>query len=583
MLRGSKYNKLKTVFIVLFSIFFFSLLSVGSDANAQIQVPIYEIHEVTLINTRIYLNRFDFSEIELRGVYTSPSGKVYNHIGYHAGNGYGGQLGEIWKIKFMPTEPGTWGYVLSWSDGNPGTSGTFTAADNNNPGQLIPANTRRWKYEKGLFDMPIMIPTRQWFKRQPTNHGINNFIRWAGQTVRANIIGTTLVYFNHQQNEMPYIIGKEGVEFNVAMWDRLNSHYNYMAERAIGHYVMFYSDGVNNPSNYGIATCSKEETNLFKYAIARYASYPTVIWDTGENIETTRGGQLCGGYDWVEWFTRFFNQNDPWKHPVGNRSGGGSGSSNPPSATYYSDGSETLPPHSTVVSDWQSRQTPTSYTDRWRENYGRGNFDPDKIRKAIWEVGLVGGTGVYVSGNNNDGYLDESYYNDFIAAPQVGHASLFFKNAVADLGALSPHGELIASGNSVILAANPGSEYVAYLAQGGSVTINVASGTYTSNWYDPRNGSFTEGSAFSGGSSISFTSPGTGDWVLHILNTPITPTPIPYNPADANSDWHVDGSDYLIWHNFFGQNKSGREFGDFNLDNTVNIVDYPIWIFNYPL
>jgi hypothetical protein len=568
-------------FLLVISLLF--LLFPKSQVKAQQRIPIYEIYEETAINTRIYLNRFDFSEIELRGVYTSPTGKVYNQIGYHAGNGYGGQTGEIWKIKFMPTEIGTWTYSFSWSDGNPGASGTFIAIDSNRPGRLFPANTRRWKLDTGDYIMPVMIPTRQWFKRQPTNHGINNFIRWASQTVRANLIGTTLVYFNHQQNEIPYIIGKEGIEFNVAMWDRLNSHYNYMAERAIGQYIMFYADGIDNPSNYGITACSKEEVNLFKYAIARYAPYPSVIWDTGENIQQTRGGQLCNGYDWVEWFTQFFNQNDPWQHPVGNRSGGGMGSYSPPSATFYSDGSETLPPHTTVVSNWNSRQVPSIYTDRWRENFGRGNFNPDKIRQAVWEVGLVGGTGVYVGGNNNDGYFDEVYYNDFIAAPQVGHAVLFFRNALLNFGNLSPHDELVTSGSSVILSADPGKEYVAYLAQGGSVSINISPGTYISTWYDPRNGSFTEEVVIEGGSILSFTPPGTSDWVLHLVKTVITPTPIPYNPADANSDWHVDGSDYIIWHNFFGQSQFGREFGDFNEDNTVDIIDYPIWIFNYPL
>lgn len=566
------------LFMIIFSIPFLFI----SPNTANAQVPLYEIHEETMINTGIYTNRYDFSEIELRGVYTSPTGKVYNHIGYHSGNGYGGQIGQVWKIKFMPDEIGTWSYSLTWSDGSPGFAGVFDVVDSKRVGGIIPANTRRWLRENVSYTMPVMIPTRQWFKRQPTTHGIDNFIRWTSQTVRANIIGTTLVYFNHQQNEMPYIIGQEGVEFNVSMWDRLNSHYDFMRTYAIGQYIMFYADGIDNPTNYGIAPCSKEEINLFKYAIARYAPYPTVIWDSGENIQQTRGGQLCGSLDWVEWFAQFFSQNDAWGHPVGNRSGGTSGSFNPPSAKYFSDGAVTLPPHTEVVSNWSSRQIPSIYTDKWRENYITGNFSPEMIRRAVWEVGLVGGTGVYISGNNNDGFLDSTYYNDFIAAPQVGHAILFFRNAISDYGNLSPHNELVTSGNSVVLAANPGQEYVAYLPQGGSVSVNVSPGTYQQSWYDPRNGSFSDTQIINGGSSISFTPPGSGDWTLHIFKTVLTPTPIPYNPADANSDWFVDGSDYLIWHNFFGQNKSGREFGDFNKDDTVNIIDYPIWIFNYP-
>lgn len=576
-------TKSKVISAIIITFVFLWFIPTKSPVNAQIVIPVYDTFEDTITNSNTYTNKFDFSEIELRGTFTSPTGVVYNHIGYHAGNGYGGQFGEVWKIKFMPIEIGDWDYTLTWSDGTPGTSGTFTAIANNIPGRLLTADVRRWKLENSNYDIPIMVPTRQWFKRMNTGHGIDNFIRWVGQTVRANIIGTTLVYFNHAQDEMPYIIGKEGVEFNVSMWDRLNSHYDFMRDVGMGHYLMFYSDDLENPSNYGITACSTEEINLFKYSLARYASYPIVIWDTGIDIFETRGGQSCNDIDWVEWFTQFFSQNDPWQHPVGNRSSGGSGSYNPPSATYYSDGADTLPTHTTVVNDWQSRDIPTIYTDRWRENYGRGNFDPDKIRRAVWEVGLVGGTGVYVSGNNNDGYLDEYYYLDFIAAPQVGHAALFFRNAVRNFGLLTPHDELVVSGNSVTLSAFPGEEYVAYLAEGGSVSINIEAGMYESFWYDPKNGSFVADKIFDGGTDVSFTSPGSGDWTLHIVANTITPTPLPLNPADANGDGNVDGVDYIVWHNFFDQSQSGREFGDYNKDNYVDILDYFIWIFNYPL
>lgn len=52
-------------------------------------------------------------------------------------------------------------------------------------------------------------------------------------------------------------------------------------------------------------------------------------------------------------------------------------------------------------------------------------------------------------------------------------------------------------------------------------------------------------------------------------------------PGDANGDSKIDGIDYVIWLNHFGQNVSGANLGDFNASGKVDGVDYVIWINNY--
>jgi outer membrane protein assembly factor BamB len=60
------------------------------------------------------------------------------------------------------------------------------------------------------------------------------------------------------------------------------------------------------------------------------------------------------------------------------------------------------------------------------------------------------------------------------------------------------------------------------------------------------------------------------------------PTGTP-KPGDANSDGHVDGIDYVIWLNHYGQNVSGPGVGDFNSNDVVDGVDYVTWLNNYGL
>ncbi len=51
--------------------------------------------------------------------------------------------------------------------------------------------------------------------------------------------------------------------------------------------------------------------------------------------------------------------------------------------------------------------------------------------------------------------------------------------------------------------------------------------------------------------------------------------------GDANNDGRVDGKDYIIWLNHFGQNVAGPSVGDFDNNGTVNENDYIAWQNNY--
>jgi hypothetical protein len=59
-----------------------------------------------------------------------------------------------------------------------------------------------------------------------------------------------------------------------------------------------------------------------------------------------------------------------------------------------------------------------------------------------------------------------------------------------------------------------------------------------------------------------------------------TATPATLN-GDANGDGFVDGRDFSIWVNHYGQNTGGSQNGDFDFNNTVDGRDYIIWLSNY--
>jgi hypothetical protein len=52
-------------------------------------------------------------------------------------------------------------------------------------------------------------------------------------------------------------------------------------------------------------------------------------------------------------------------------------------------------------------------------------------------------------------------------------------------------------------------------------------------------------------------------------------------PGDANYDGEVDGLDYLVWADHFGEIMASLSDGDFNRDQTVNGLDLIVWLENY--
>ena len=481
--------------------------AVGPSLEVSDSVGIWKRFEASFTNESWNGNPFD---LEFSATFThAGSGKKVSQIGFYAGN-------NTWKLFFMPDALGEWTFTTSSPDAElDGKSGSFECVPSDLPGPLV-GDGNRWKLAgSGEYVAPILLPTREWFKRTETANGVDDFIFWAKNSAGALLIGTTLVYFTQAQAEVPYIKGEEGETFNVELWDRLNSHYDMLRDQGLGFYVMFYSDEKESPNAYGIGPQSPEELRLFRYAVARFSAYPIVMWDTGIDIGETRGN------DWINWFADWFNANDPWHHPVSSRSGGGSGGTLPKNATYYSDGAATLPDHDVVVNSWNSLSIPLAYTDRWRENYNRGNFDPDKIRWAAWEVGLVGGTAVYLGGNENGGYLNESYATDLIAAPQLEIRDRFFHDQIIDLSKLEPHDEMILSGKDVVLSADRTREFVAYSRTGGSFSINFSgiNGTFTGTWINPRTGDQSSAGVISAGGDVAFTTPGDSDWVLHLVSS----------------------------------------------------------------
>lgn len=485
-----------------------------ASADRFLKTGLWQRFEISIENSSWQGNPFD---IILEVTFVSPSGRNLHHLGFYAGE-------NTWKIYFMPDEKGKWTYQTQSDDEDLNNkSGKFTCIHSNLDAPLI-CDGKQWRLKNGNGDFPVI-----WNPAYPDGthwgyraHSVSDpdteaALEFAEKVVGARLLGIGELLIapydwakEWPQNAVPYVKGKEGDEFFLPFWDKLNERMDAARDRNMGAYIMLYSDDALTPDIFGITPHSEKELRFLRYVIARLACYPHILWDTGIDIGEYRNN------DWINWFVSWFSEHDAWKHPVSSRSGGGSGGIMPENGSYYSLGGASLPSRAELLNYLSETKVPIAQTDHWRPFISRGNWNLQKIRTAMWRCGLSGAQALYPDFNQGIIQFDQLEQG----AREIGIATNFFKNELrSDLLELAPHDELLVSAGEVILSASPGSEYVVYDEEGVGFSIDFSDTkhTFRSEWYNTRSGEKISNGKITGGKIQSFTAPAEGsDWVLHV-------------------------------------------------------------------
>ena len=135
-------------------------------------------------------------------------------------------------------------------------------------------------------------------------------------------------------------------------------------------------------------------------------------------------------------------------------------------------------------------------------------------RKRLWTLFVSGSAGSGLKGSGSADMTEDTTMEGMLSNLHS------FIEAGVEFWNMTPSDNLVTSGTAYCLA-NPGNEYVVYLPDGGSVTIDLsdAMGSLNVEWYDPRNGTYPDEGTVAGGANESFTPPFSGDAVLHIMST----------------------------------------------------------------
>jgi len=455
--------------------------------------------------------------------FTGPDGRVYVVPGFYDGDGSGAIDGNVWKVRFSPSEAGSWSYRSESSEPLlDGQTGTFevvapTGCAGYQPGNLPDFDCLgRLAYTGGHYLQFAAGP--YWLKGGvddpedflapgsatgfPTQQAAADFL--ASQGVNS------LYMLLHNvggdgRNVWPWVGGTEAEaranheRFDVAKLAEWETLFTYLQSKGIVLHLVLEDDSAWTGFN---------REAYYREMVARFGHHNGLIWNLSEEYnENYSASQIMT-------FAGLLRALDPYDHPITVHNVGGLSAWTPfvghPNFDLTSFQTSAQPQNATAVTwfstmEGASRTIPISFDETGKLSSG----ERDLARHILWSV--------YLGGANFELHTSPlTRYQDFTAHFQdLARARTFMEGL--PFCEMVPMNSRLVSGQGYV-AGRPEDVLVAYLPLGGSFQLDLrpASGSFHGTWFEPGTGSTSEFSA-SGGILQAFLSPFPGDSVLALV------------------------------------------------------------------
>jgi hypothetical protein len=459
--------------------------------------------------------------------------------------------GSKYRIRFMPSRPGTYSYTVTFRQGNATRThtGTFETTDGKRRGVLRVDRDHPWHFvwagtgEHYFFNGTTAYLLPAWQDEAVIRgcldrlHGlqVNRLRVLLGGGRSSSFWGEPIipskefrVCLNPWPAERPDDLTTPGFDyrrFNVPHWQKFERMLEYARARDMIISVVFdWNDSPVHPAAGG-----DDERRYFRYAVNRLAPFANVTWDLGDDISAFRTP------DWSHQTGTFLYQIDPYhhlatQHPIDNRD-------QDRTAEWFGFTSFqewSRPQHGWMLAQRAAQkqtgriipQTNEEYGyedhyPRWAQNYPDG-ASAEGMRRTAWEIAMAGcyqttgetakrGTGYWP--DTGGGWVNGRGDASMVMLKGYAHMVTFFTRFA--WWKTDPHDELV--NNGAYCLAEPGQLYAVYLPRGGNVAVQLEPGRYTATWFNPRSGETKAAAAAEGPSWTSPQSPDSGDWALLLL------------------------------------------------------------------
>ncbi|NQU87615.1 MAG: DUF5060 domain-containing protein [Mariniphaga sp.] len=275
-------------------------------------------------------NPYDPEDIDVYAYFTAPSGKKIKIIGFYDNN----LDADKWKIRFSPNETGEYKYQVFVNDaGGSGESAisNFTARESEHHGWIKPSeiNPHYFAHDDGTsyYGVGVYSP---WGNNQQrfdnfAEHKANLFAIWdityGGFVNSTGLIEEELGRYNQVKlgriDSLLTILEKDDIQLMYAIWPHdLFSETVWAAEWRNNP----YSQLIDVDDVYSDSLVWEYQKKKYRYLIARFAHSRSMgIWELINEMNGTDGwahGRHQECFDWVEKCDKYFEENDPYNHPV---------------------------------------------------------------------------------------------------------------------------------------------------------------------------------------------------------------------------------------------------------------------------
>jgi len=540
------------------------LLAFASSITVTSQVGLYRTFERSIENNNPYSNKFD--DVELTCVYTSPTGRNVEFYGFYDGDGQGGgdsATGNIWKIRFLPDEPGEWHYEWTWSDTTNGGSDKFLCEpDNAGKGVLRPYEENpRWLAYNGTD--PV------WLKSYyESGHGaISQPFEWITENVYQPMLDRgynhfqvnwllSLCCYSQFYNDGPsqstqdltlYQSGKASSTMRLDVWKLMEQNIEWLNDRNVGLHMFLGFDGGKNGGPDWAALSEYEKEYYVKYVVARLAPYANIagwsfVWEVPGDRTTHELGWagLVQKYDVFD-HLRTYQDEKPITHEYERPEYNFAAIENHSMYSEVRDEErqywkEPWTHHYACLKGYVPGKPVYMIEGNalWRRYWAaKCGATKDDLRRSAWGCAVAGASFNWCG---HEGVGPLKAYGDQ-GLPFHGDVNEYATSALqldilervvtedVEFFRMTPADSLLFDQDTLAVwcLAEPGEQYLVFTIEGKSFSLQLAAGEYLNNhWINTMTGAGFEVPAFtaSEGEKVSFTPPDTNtDWALVIKST----------------------------------------------------------------
>jgi hypothetical protein len=311
------------------------------------------------------------------------------------------------------------------------------------------------------------------------------------------------------KNVWPWINHKEWDRYDVSKLDQWEIVFNHADE--LGLFIHFKTQETENDQLLDGGSLGSVRKLYYRELVARFAHHHALNWNLGEEHDLWNElGDV--NMDLAKSYAKYIHDIDPYDHPVVIHSYPGDYDEvyGPLRGFEYIEGpsvqTNNMQPWDNFsrirslvqMSDNSSRKWNISLdeagsgglgvtTDDWDDNYNQ-----DDARAVYWATIAAGGDGAewYFGYNEEQNDLNaEDWRSRDALWDYTRHAMDFYRENNIPFWEMENANNLTRSEKDFVFA-KPGEVYVIYLPDGGASTLNLQnhSGTYTVEWFNPRNG-----------------------------------------------------------------------------------------------